>query len=222
MPDELSTAGRQAAYAYVLGQYLGDGYLARHRRDVYRLRVVCCNSWPLVIDRLCESIRVVMPRNSIGFVRKVGCVEVGQYSKRWAPLLPQHGAGLKHLRTLRLTEWQREIVFGDGVEDFVCGLLHSDGCRSQNKVTVRGKRYEYPRYFFSNRSADIHAMFKESLSVLGIRSTRSGWNRSVARKADVRLLDEIGASKGSPWPIATQMSCPGRDSNPHDREVNGF
>ena len=36
------------------------------------------------------------------------------------------------------------------------GLIHSDGwARGVNKVHVKGRDYEYPRYQFSNRSDDI-------------------------------------------------------------------
>ena len=33
-------------YAYLLGLYLGDGYVAKHRRGVYKLRITCCNAYP--------------------------------------------------------------------------------------------------------------------------------------------------------------------------------
>lgn len=35
-----------ADYAYLLGLYLGDGWLTRGRRDVYALCIACCNGWP--------------------------------------------------------------------------------------------------------------------------------------------------------------------------------
>ena len=67
-----------------------------------------------------------------------------------------------------------------------------------NNVTVRGRAYSYPRYFFSNRSEDIHAMFSRALEALSITPTRSGWNQSVARAPHVATLDRIGASKQTP------------------------
>jgi hypothetical protein len=35
-----------AAYAYLLGLYLGDGCITLGRRGVYVLQVACCNDWP--------------------------------------------------------------------------------------------------------------------------------------------------------------------------------
>ena len=35
------------------------------------------------------------------------------------------------------------------------GLIESDGYRITNFAIARGKRYEYPRYFFTNHSVDI-------------------------------------------------------------------
>jgi hypothetical protein len=78
---------------------------------------------------------------------------------------------------------------------FLRGLFHSDGCRVTNwtKKTVGGevKRFEYPRYFFSNRSEDILRLCEWALDLLGVEHRRSNaWNISVARKASVAILDE--------------------------------
>ena len=51
--------------------------------------------------------------------------------------------------------------------EFIRGLIHSDGCRVTNWTTrlVGGerKRYEYPRYFFTNKSDDIRKLFTDTL-----------------------------------------------------------
>ena len=197
-PAEVAGEGRRRAYAYLLGQYLGDGCMSEQRRQVFRMRVTCATAWPLIIDLVGQSMKILLPMNTVGHLDREGCIEVGMSSKRWTSLFPQHGRGPKHLRKLELAGWQREIVFEAHPDLFVCGLLHSDGCRSINKVTVRGKRYAYPRYFFSNRSEDIHAMFAAALDRLAITSTRSWWNQSVAKRGDVETLDRIGASKSRP------------------------
>ncbi|MFJ9471010.1 hypothetical protein [Streptomyces caniferus] len=56
------------------------------------------------------------------------------------------------------------------------------------------KRYEYPRYFFTNKSADIRRLYSEALDKVGVewRVTRRGkepYNISVARKSSVALMD---------------------------------
>ena len=90
-----------------------------------------------------------------------------------------------------LEPWQREIVEAFPRE-FLRGLLHSDGCRTVNRFTTRlpsGREaeYAYPRWFFSNRSADIRALFCASCDRLGIRWTQSNpRNISVTHRAGVR------------------------------------
>jgi hypothetical protein len=83
---------------------------------------------------------------------------------------------------------------------FLHGLVHSDGCRVVNRFKTilpsgRVAEYAYPRYFFSNLSADIRALFCEYCERLGISWTQSNHrNISVAQRRSVALLDEfIGA-----------------------------
>ena len=55
----------------------------------------------------------------------------------------------------------------------------------------RVAEYAYPRYFFSNLSADIRGLFCESCERLGLRWTQSNpRNISVSHRASVALLDE--------------------------------
>jgi hypothetical protein len=80
------------------------------------------------------------------------------------------------------------------------GLFHSDGCRVTN-WTVRPlkngpKRYEYPRYLFSNESADIIGLCTATLDTVGLRRTAPRPNLvSVARHDDVARLDQIVGPK---------------------------
>lgn len=37
-------------YTYLLGLYLGDGWIATHPRGVYRLRITCCDAYPRLMD----------------------------------------------------------------------------------------------------------------------------------------------------------------------------
>ena len=77
---------------------------------------------------------------------------------------------------------------------FLRGLFHSDGCRITNWTTrsVAGevKRYEYPRYFFTNKSSDILGLCADALDRLGVAFTRPRPDTiSVARRAAVARLD---------------------------------
>jgi hypothetical protein len=109
-------------------------------------------------------------------------------------LLPQHGPGRKHTRAIRLEPWQQELVDAFP-QEFLRGLIHSDGCRTVNRFTTRlpsGRiaEYAYPRYFFSNESADIRGLFCASCERLGIRWTQSNRrNISVSHRRSVAALD---------------------------------
>ncbi|MFF7649828.1 transcriptional regulator [Streptomyces sp. NPDC007983] len=182
-----------AAYAYLLGLYLGDGCVSHLRKGVYFLRIACADAWPGLIDACESAMRAVRPDNSVCRVQRQGCVMVTGYSKHWPCLFPQHGPGKKHQRPIVLEAWQREIVVSHPWE-FIRGLVHSDGCRITNWTTkiIAGetKRYEYPRYFFTNRSDDIRKLCTGTLDRVGVawRQTNA-WNISVARRASVALMD---------------------------------
>jgi hypothetical protein len=77
---------------------------------------------------------------------------------------------------------------------FLRGLIHSDGCRmtnwTQRIVAGELKRYEYPRYFFSNRSTDILGLCCAALERLEIAYRRPKLDQvSVARREAVAALD---------------------------------
>jgi hypothetical protein len=94
-----------------------------------------------------------------------------------------------------LEEWQRLIV-GDHPRDFLRGLFHSDGARSNNwtRRVVAGewKRYDYPRWQFTNHSADIRGLCCWALDLAGVPWRQSNWKTiSVSTRAGVARLDEL-------------------------------
>ncbi|WP_159766771.1 helix-turn-helix domain-containing protein [Streptomyces sp. HM190] len=187
-----------SSYAYLLGLYLGDGHIIQNRSmRTPSLSVTCDEAYPGLMDECERAMRSVFPGNSVCRVRRKGCREVKLYSRHLWCLFPQHGPGRKHERAIVLAAWQQDIVDAHPWE-FVRGLVHSDGCRITNWTTrvVGGerKRYEYPRYFFTNRSDDIRRLYTDTLDKLGLewtQCTRHGnpFNISVARKASVALMD---------------------------------
>ncbi|WP_244236181.1 transcriptional regulator [Micromonospora inaquosa] len=176
-----------AAYAYLLGLYLGDGHLVTTAR-VPVLRIYCSDGWPGLIEACDMAMRAVLA-SKVQRVQKQGCVGVQSYGSHWPCLLPQHGPGKKHERAIVLTDWQRPILeVHPG--DFLRGLFHSDGCRTANRVTTRGRRYVYPRYMFVNESADIMGLCQWGLDLLGIAWRMNRRNSlSVARRDAVVTLD---------------------------------
>lgn len=187
----------QAAYVYLLGLYLGDGCLSPTRKGVYVLRIACADAWPGLIDACADAMGKVLP-NNVWRTQCPGCVAVSSSSKHWRCFFPQHGPGRKHERSIVLEPWQRQLVDAHPWE-FVRGLFHSDGCRFTNwteRTLASGerRRYEYTRYFFTNRSDDIRRLYSDTLDALGVewgvlRHSGRELNISVARKPSVALMD---------------------------------
>jgi hypothetical protein len=186
-----------AAYSYLLGLYLGDGCLSEGRRGVHCLRIACADAWPGLIVACEEAMRAVRPDNSVFRVQRQGCVMVTSSSKHWPCLFPQHGPGKKMDRRIILEPWQQAVVEAHPWA-FIRGLIHSDGCRVTNwtsRTTATGtRRYEYPRYFFTNKSPDIRRLFCETLDRVGVAWAsaarhQEAFNVSVARRASVALMD---------------------------------
>ncbi|MFD3406946.1 transcriptional regulator [Kribbella sp. NPDC058693] len=182
-----------ASYAHLLGLYLGDGCLSKHRREVYALRIACDDAYPRLIDEAADAVLAVHPSRPVHRVQAVGYTSVVAYWKHWPCMFPQHGPGPKHHRRIELEGWQQEIV-AEYPELFLRGLFNSDGCRVANWTTrtVAGhlKRYEYPRYMFSNESTDIMHLCQWSLDLLNIPWRMPRPNaRSVARREAVTQLD---------------------------------
>jgi hypothetical protein len=189
----------ERAYSYLLGQYLGDGCISRTTTggSGFRLRVVCCNAYPNIMDECAAAMRVTAPGVQVRYIPRQGCTEVYSTWPHWPCLFPQHGPGMKHTRKIALTMWQRHIALESHPDQFVRGLIHSDGCRHINRVTgANGSRYEYTRYTFSNRSVDIRQLFADACKKLGIEARQmNAFNISVARRASVERLDEIVGPK---------------------------
>ncbi|TWF80104.1 hypothetical protein FHX44_116041 [Pseudonocardia hierapolitana] len=191
-PDQRKPAP-DLAYTYLLGQYLGDGTLSRGRGDVWSLRIACADSWPAIMTECTSAVRALRPLNSVSHLRRQGCTYVTARWKHWPCLFPQHGPGMKHTRPIVLEPWQDDLV-AEHTGAFLRGLFHSDGCRMTNwtRRTVAGvpRRYEYPRWFFTNKSADILGLCSAALDRLDIahRFPRPD-TISVARREAVAALD---------------------------------
>jgi hypothetical protein len=157
----------ESAYAYLLGVYLGDGCLTSHRRGVFRLEIALDGAYPQIIAECEAATSLVMP------------------------LFPQHGRRHKHRRRIELVDWQRAIA-DRYPHRLLRGLIHSDGCRANNTIRHPKKTYSYPRYQFSNRSADIRAIFCEYCDKLGIEWRQMNrFNISVARAESVARMDQF-------------------------------
>ena len=187
------------SYALLLGLYLGDGCISSPGRT-YQLRIVLDEKYPGIIEDCVAAMYLTLLPARVHLRRRQGCRVVEGASQRWLDAIPQHGPGRKHERRICLESWQQRIV-DRHTEPFIHGLLMSDGCRTQNRFTTtlpsgRVATYQYPRYFFSNLSPDIRAMFCAACDRLGVRWTQSNErNISVARRDSVAILDAFVGPK---------------------------
>jgi hypothetical protein len=179
-------------YAYLLGTYLGDGCVSAHPRT-WVLRIFMDAKYPLIIRECSEAMEAIFP----GKVARrhahhtSTCVVISMYSNHWPCLLPQHGAGRKHLRPIKLVDWQQVLV-RESHEPLLRGLIHSDGCRFVAHERKGGRVREAPRYVFSNLSDDIESIFCESCDALGIRWTRPNAKSVAIYRGDaVARMDEF-------------------------------
>jgi hypothetical protein len=183
------------SYSYLLGLYLGDGCVVRHAR-AERLVITLDGIYPEIIEEASAAMQLAVPRQHVSVlaVSNSRALVVQSYAQHWHDVFPQAGPGRKHERPIVLADWQREVV-DRHPKQFLRGLIHSDGCRTVNRFKTklpsgRVAEYEYPRYFFSNLSADIRALFCEYCERLGVRWTQSNHrNISVSHRHSVAILD---------------------------------
>lgn len=149
-------------YAFLLGTYLGDGYIVKtHRQNVFKMRIFCDIKYENILNEISQSLEIIFP-NSKALKRQhtsSNCIEVYLYSSHLLKLFPQHGEGRKHERPIVLEDWQKEIVDEFPV-DFLRGLIYTDGC-----FYFSGK---YECCNFANKSKDIIDLCSQTMSKLNI------------------------------------------------------
>jgi hypothetical protein len=160
------------------------------------LRIPTDARYPGIIGECRAAILAVRGRKPyVQRHKEARFVTIVSYWNAWPCLIPQHGPGRKHSRAIALEDWQQEIV-NASPRPFLRGLIHSDGWRGLNRVRVKGKGYAYPRYEFSNRSADIRRIFTDACDLLGVEWRPWGrYHIPIAKRASVALLDEFVGPK---------------------------
>jgi hypothetical protein len=149
------------------------------------LRIAACLDYPEIAYEV--LLRIARVRRSAPLFVPVSTsarlTYVQSYWMHWTCLLPQHGPGPKHRRPIRLAAWQQRLV-DEHPWQLIRGLLHSDGCRTVNTVRKGGRQYSYPRWFFSNKSTDILALFGRTLNSVGVEWRHTAGTRSRSPDAD--------------------------------------
>ncbi len=192
----------EGSYAYLLGCYLGDGNIVHKPPHTWTLRVACDGLYPGIQRMIADAMRLTFSD---------GRVCVRPYSHGGANIVsithpaigrafPQHGPGRKHLARSCCGIGRRSSPAAHAAE-LIRGLIHSDGCRCLNRFKTklpsgRVAEYEYVRYFFSNLSSDIRAIFAEHCELLGIRVTQPNHrNLAVSHRDSVAILERLVGPK---------------------------
>src|SRR5918999_2558201 len=99
------------SYSYLLGLYLGDGWVAPHLRTAH-LVVTLDGIYPDIIEEAVAAMQLAGPwqRVSVLRVKNSQAIVVSSYSKHWLDVFPQWGRGRKHQRPIVLADWQRAVV----------------------------------------------------------------------------------------------------------------
>jgi hypothetical protein len=185
-------------YCYLLGLYLGDGYVYVSPLRAAWIVITLDLSYPGIVQAAMRALEACFPDTPAHrFLHSYGSAAAVKLNHPALPFaFPQHGAGRKHLRPIQLEPWQRQLTT-KFPHALLRGLIHSDGCRTINRFKTklpsgRVAAYEYPRYFFSNLSDDIRRIFCEHCELLGIRWTQSNpRNISISHRKSVALMDEF-------------------------------
>lgn len=185
-------------YAYILGCYLGDGYLNKQGKYTWKIRISSDVKYPNIIKEQTQSLDKLFGG---AFTNQIGnCVTVMCYDKNLPIYFPQHGTGRKHDRVIQLESWQQSIVDRHPAA-FLKGLYHSDGSR----YIHRHREYERSMYNFTNRSKDIIDLFCSVCNILDVRYVkrvrdckgRDGritgriWTVTIHRKDEVAKCDKF-------------------------------
>jgi hypothetical protein len=199
-PESLEAPLDESRYSYLLGAYLGDGWVGRAGRS-WCLRLTLDVAYPAVVREAVTAMGAVSMARVTTLLRKErSTVVIQSAGAHWGGLFPQHGPGKKHERKIELVDWQF-LITRQYAREFIRGLIHSDGSRCINRFSVklpsgRVGRYAYPRYFFTNYSADIRWIFCDHLDLLGIQWSQSNpRNISVSTRDSVALMDSFVGPK---------------------------
>ena len=172
-------------YSYILGLYLGDGYINKTDR-AYRLRIFLDKKYSFLNDFVKEKMEKLFIYNKVGVnFEKSDCYELSVYNKNLPDMFPQHGGGAKHTRPIILEEWQVSII--DWLE-LIKGLFHSDG----SYYFDRDKDY----YDFTNKSPEILELFKIGCEQINVNFTQpSKFHIRIGKRKDVKILKELIGTK---------------------------
>jgi hypothetical protein len=191
-----------ARYSYLLGIYLGDGYVSKASESPV-LEISLDSRYPGIARECAKAIwDVAQSRSRIHLRSTAGgtSIRVTAGSRLWPLAFPQHGPGKKHLRPIALTKWQQGIVD-----------RHPKPCAASFILTARERSIAFLL---------LYPAAKGNMPTRAISSQISRPISAVCFAPRVSRLASAGpnpAKRTSPLPIVAASSCSIRSSAPsHD------
>lgn len=183
--------GLEDTYSYILGLYLGDGYINETART-WRLRIFLDIKYSKLNEFIIQELQKLFPKNKVGIIDFKTYWGISIYSNKIISLFPQHGEGMKHTRKIKFNDWQNEIIKS---KDFLKGLFHSDGSYYPRTNKKTGKITH--SYDFRNESDDLHKLFKKHCEKLNINCTFSKKPKTthIYKRDDVEKMVSLIGTK---------------------------
>ena len=184
-------------YAYLLGLYLGDGWIAAIGGRTFSLRISLDQRYPAIIAAAARAMASVNPGKRVRiWRRRESDAVVASFWVHWPTVFPQLGPGPKHARRIVMQDWQERITAAYP-ETFIRGLIHSDGSRYRAVVRSRGREYVV-------RALQLQQPVRRHQGAV-LRPPRSAWHSldAAERPAD-RCCDASrrGSARRLHWPEA--------------------
>lgn len=181
--------------AYVIGLAIGDGNLSNPNGRATRLRITCDNKYPLLKDRVVESLKILFSKNKISeYLRKENCSDIYCYSNHLESILGWKAmGGSKYSQQIGIPLW----IFSkkEYIRKCLKGLFETDGS------IYKDRKYIYVNFttIIKNLMNDVNVM----LEILGYKPNinkvmqKSGKYKYIVRicKRSIDLINEIELDK---------------------------
>jgi len=170
-------------YSYLLGLYLGDGYI-NSCSNTFKLRFFLDKKYVDLNRFVHKQMNELFKENKISISNRDTWEVYTVYNNDLPVVFPQHGKGKKHERKIELLDWQLKII---DWKELMKGLFHSDGCFYKSKG-----RYFYE---FKNFSPDIINIFKCCCEKNNIEYTFGERVIRIYKKNSVQKMKDLIGTK---------------------------
>ncbi|MDO8430669.1 MAG: LAGLIDADG family homing endonuclease [Candidatus Taylorbacteria bacterium] len=166
--------------AYVIGLSIGDGNLSDSNGRCPRLRITCDNKYPLLRERIVDSLNKLFPNNKISeYVRKEKCIDVYCYSKSLEGILGWKAkGGSKYKQNVRIPEWifTRKIY----IKSCLKGLFETDG-----------SIYKDRKYTYVNFTTIINDLKNDVILMIGILGYKCNQAKVMQRSGKLKYVVRV-------------------------------